>query len=168
MTFSDALQVAGIIVTSLVAAGIYILQQRLTDKQRIDNRLEVERSIGTKLYDIRYKDFSPKIHLYNVKLLNKKYFAQNKRSRVWGYPFHAAELYAANFDGLEFVTGIKEVKGKKYYQIGVIPYENILAVRPDGDGSFNGMIIYVKPRLVQLDKYSISYKSHRYYQINKK
>lgn len=168
MSLTDILQVVGIVVTSLVALSIYGLQQRLTDKQRIENRLEVERAFEGKLYDIHYKDSSSKIQLYNSKLLNKKYFTKNKRSIVWGYPFHAAELYSANFDGLEFVIGIEELKDKKYYKVGVIPYENILGVRPDGDGSFNGMIIYVKPRLIQLDKYSISYKAHRYHPIPKK
>ncbi len=46
---------------------------------------------------------------------------------------------------------------------GVIPYESILGVRPEGDGSFNGMILYVKPNLLQRDRYSIAYKSYRYY-----
>ena len=164
-TRSEYLELIGIIISAFVALGIYLLQKKLTDKQRVDHRLEVEEKVGKKLYDINYHDHSRKIQLYNAKLLNKRYFTQNKRNFWWGYPFHGAELYAANFDGLEFIVGIEEWDGQKYYQVGVIPYERILGIRPEGDGSFNGMIIYVKPRLLQRDKYSIAYKSYRYYPV---
>jgi|GEM_PF-2180629 len=167
-TRGDYLALAGIVVSGFIAIAIYLLQRRLSDKQRVENRLEVEEKARLKLYDIQYKDHSSKVHLYNAKLLNKKYFSQNKRDIFWGYPYHAAELYSANFDGLEFVVGIEEWDKKKYYKVGVIPYENVLGVRPEGDGSFNGMIIYVKPRLFQKDKYSIAYKSFRYYQAKSK
>jgi hypothetical protein len=164
-TRGDYLELVGIIVSGFVAAGIYVLQRRLTDKQRVDHRLEIEEKVGKKLYEIRYSDHSREVHLYNTKLLNKKYFTQNKRDFWWGYPFHGANLYQANFDGLEFIVGEEQWGGQKYYQVCVIPYERILGVRPEGDGSFNGMIIYVKPRLIQRDKYSIAYKSYRYYPV---
>lgn len=164
-TRSDYLELGGIVVSGFIAITIYLLQRRLSDKQRVDHRLDIEEKAGRKLYDIQYKDHSSKVHLYNAKLLNKKYFAQNKRNLVWGYPFHAAELYAANFDGLEFVVGIEEIAKKKYYKVGVIPYEHILGMKPDGDGSFNGMIFFVKPRLFQKDKYSIAYRSFRFYPV---
>jgi hypothetical protein len=159
----DYLALAGIIISGLIAFTIYLLQKRLSDKQRVDNRLDIEHKAGEKLYDVRYKDHSSDVQIYNAKLLNKKHFSENKRDIFWGYPYHAAELYAANFDGLEFVTGIEEWGGKKYYRVGVIPYENILGIKPDGDGSFNGMIIYARPRLLQRDKYAIAYKAYRYY-----
>lgn len=164
-TWSEYLELVGIVVSGLIAVAIYVLQRRITDKQRIDHRLEIETEIGQKLYDINYKDHSSKIHLYNAKLINKKYFSENKRSIIWGYPYHAAELYAANFDGLEFVVGIEKINGKKHYKVGVIPYEYILGIKPEGDGSFNGMIFFVKPRLFQKDEYSIAYRSFRFYPI---
>jgi hypothetical protein len=43
----------------------------------------------------------------------------------------------------------------------------VLGVRPEGDGSFNGLIFYVKPKLFQLDRYSIAYSKFRYYPIKK-
>jgi hypothetical protein len=162
-TRSEYLELAGIVVSGLIAFTIYLLQKRLSDKQRVENRLGIEQKVEQKLQDIRNKKHSSKIQLYNTKLLSKKYFSENKRDIWWGYPYHAAELYAANFDGLEFVTGIEEWNKKKYYRIGVIPYENILGIKPEGDGSFNGMIIYVKPRLWQRDRYAIAYKAYRYY-----
>ena len=165
---SDILQLIGIIISSVIAIGVYGLQKRLTEKQRVDNRLAIEEAVKGKLYDIRHNHGSRKVQLYNSRLLNKKYFTRNSRSLIWGYPFHAAELYMADFDGLEFITGIKDINKKKYYEIGVIPYENIIGVRPEGDGSFHGMVIYVKPKLLQLDKYSIAYKARRLYLIEKK
>jgi hypothetical protein len=165
-TRSDYLQTIGIAVSALVAVGVFLLEKRLTAKQRVDHRLEVQEKTKIKLYEIHYNNHSSKIQLYNSKLLNKKYFAENKRDVWWGYPYHAAELYAANFDGLEFVVSIEEWGGQKYYKVGVIPYERILGVRPEGDGSFNGTIFYVKPRLLQLDKYAVGYKSYRYYPTN--
>lgn len=162
---SEIIGLVSIVISAVIAVVLFILQRRLSDRQRIDNRLRLEEAFGHKFYDIHYKDHSSKVHLYNVKLLNKKYFTENKRSIVWGFPYHAAELYAANFDGMEFVVGIEKINGKKHYRVGVIPYERILAIRPDGDGSFNGMIIYVSPKLVQKDKYSIAYKSFRYYKV---
>lgn len=167
-TRSEYIEFAGIILTALVAFVIFLLQSRLTDKQRIDNRAELENRIGSKLYDIHYKDHSGKIQLYNSKLIGKTYFAENKRSFFWGYPFHGAELYEANFDGLEFVVGIEKWNNKKYYKVGVIPYERVLGVKPDGDGSFNGMIFYVKPRIFQLDRYSIAFTKFRYYEVENK
>jgi hypothetical protein len=162
---SDVIGLVGITISAVIAIVLFVLQRRLSDRQKIDNRLRIEETLGKKFYEINYKDHSRKIHLYNVKLLNKKYFSENKRNIIWGYPYHAAELYAANFDGMEFVIGIENIEGKKHYKVGVIPYERILAIRPEGDGSFNSMIIYVSPRLVQKDRYSIAYKSFRYYTI---
>lgn len=167
-TRSEYIELVGIIVSGFIAVAIYLLQRKITDKQRIDHRLEIEGKTGQKLHDIHYKDHSSKVHLYNSKLINKKYFSENKRSIIWGYPYHAAELYAANFDGLEFVVGIEKINDTKHYKIGVIPYEYILGIKPDGDGSFNGMIFFVKPRLFQKDKYSIAYRSFRFYPINTK
>ncbi len=162
-TRADYLALLGIVASGFIAFAIYLLQKRLSDKQKVEHRLEVEEKVGEKLYDIHYKDHSRKIQIYNAKLLNKKYFSENKRDFFWGYPFLAAELYAANFDGLEFAIGLEEWNKKKYYKIGVIPYENILSVKPNGDGSFNDVIIYAKPRLLQRDKYAIAYKTYRYY-----
>jgi hypothetical protein len=162
---NDVIGLVGIAISAVIAIVLFMLQRRLSDRQKIDNRLRIEETLGKKFYDIDYNDHSRKIQLYNVKLLDNKYFSENKRNAVWGYPYHAAELYAANFDGMEFVIGIENINGKKHYKVGVIPYERVLAIRPEGDGSFNGMIIYVSPRLVQMDKYSIAYKSFRYYKI---
>lgn len=164
-TRADYLQLISIIVSGVIAIIVYWLQRRLSDEQRVDHRLELEEKVGEKIYNIRFNNHFPKVQLYNAKLLNRKYFAKNKRDFFYGYPFHGAELYAANFDGLEFVVDVEEWNGKKYYKIGVIPYENILGVKPEGDGSFTGMIFYVKPCLLQKNKYSIAYKSFRYYLI---
>lgn len=162
---NEYLQLAGMLISGLIAFAIYLLQQQLTDKQRVDHRLEIENKAGQKLSEIRYRGHSSKVQLYNSKLLDSKHFSKNKRSIIWGYPYHAAELYSANFDGLEFVVGIEIVNNKKHYQVGVIPYEHILGIKPEGDGSFSGMIFYVRPRLIQRDKYSIAYRSFRYYPI---
>lgn len=164
---NEYLQLAGIFISGLIAFTIYLLQQKLSDKQQVDHRLEIENKAGQKLSDIRYQDHSSKVQLYNSKLLNSKHFSKNKRSVIWGYPYHGAELYSANFDGLEFVVGVEEINKVKHYKVGVIPYEHILGIKPDGDGSFSGMIFYVRPRLIQKDKYSIAYRSFRYYPIPK-
>lgn len=164
---NEYLQLVGILISSLTALTIYLLQQRLSDKQRVDHRLETEKKVGKKLSDTCYKSHSCKVQLYNSKLLNNKNFSKNKRSIIWGYPYHGAELFAANFDGLEFVVGINLINGKKHYKVGVIPYEHILGIKPKGDGSFSGLIFYVRPRLIQRDKYSIAYGSFRYYPIPK-
>lgn len=165
LSIENWINVVGILVGAALSISIYLLQQRLSDKQKIEHRLQLEREIGEKLSDIRYKKTNSKVQFYNTKLIDWGRFAENKRSFVWGYPYHAAELYSANFDGLEFVNGIEEWGDNKYYRVGVIDYERILSVRADGDGSFNGMILYVKPKLLQLDKYSIAYKTFRYYPI---
>lgn len=167
-TRGDYLQLMGIIVGIVVAYSIYLLQKRLSDKQKIEHRLDVEAKVGSKLYDILYKDSNPKVQLYNSRLIGKKRFAANKRSLLWGYPYHVAELYAANFDGLEFVVGIEKWGKDKFYKVGLISYERVLGVRAEGDSSFNGMIFYVLPKFFQLDKYSIAYKKFRYYPVNPK
>lgn len=159
----EYLELIGIIVSSVIAIILFFLQRRVSAKQKIDHRLEIEREIEKKLYDIRYNDSNSKVQLYNVRLLTSKKFSANRRSILWGYPYHSAELYAANFDGLEFVDGIEEWDGERYHRVGLISYDRILSVRPEGDGSFNGPIYYVRPKLLQLDKYSIAYKSFRYY-----
>lgn len=166
-TKSDSLQLIGIAVGTVVAFTVLLLQRKLSDKQRVDHRLDIEKKVGDKLYDIRYKDSNSKVQLYNSKLVGKSFFSNNKRSILWGYPYHGAELYTANFDGLEFVVGIEKRGNNKYYKVGVIPYEKILGVKPDGDGSFSGMIFYVKPKLLQKDKYSIAYSGFRNYPVPK-
>lgn len=164
---NEYLQLFGIFMSGAIAFTIYLLQQRLSDKQRVDHRLDIEKKAGQKLSDIRHDGHSSKIQIYNSKLLDSKQFSENKRSIVWGYPYHGAELYSANFDGLEFVVGIEVINNTKHYKVGVIPYEHILGIKPEGDGSFSGMIFYVRPRLIQRDKYSIAYRSFRYYPIPK-
>ncbi len=167
-TRGEYIELSALFVSGFIAVGIYLLQRRLSDKQRVDNRLEIEKSVGKKIYDIRYKDHSSKVQLYNAKLLNKRYFSENRRSIVWGYPYHSAELYAANFDGLEFTVSIEEIEGRKYYKVGIIPYEHVLGIKPEGDTSFSGMIFFVKPRFFQKDRYSIAYRSFRFYPVNPK
>jgi hypothetical protein len=162
---SDYLEVIGIIASVFIAIAVYLLQKKLSDKQKVDHRLEVEAKAGLKIQNITQNNESSKTQIYNSKLLNKKYFAQNKRDIVWGYPYHAAELYRANFDGLEFTVGIEKWKKKKLRKVGVLPFERILGIKAEGDGSFNGMIFYVKPKLLQRDKYAIAYGSYRYYDL---
>lgn len=157
------LDITSLIVSSAIAIGIYILQSKLSDRETIERRLEVEKEAGEKLSYIKRVNGNSKVQLYNSKLVGKKYFSSNKRSFLWGYPYHAAELYDLAFDGVEFVCGIEEWDRKKYYKVGVIPYLRILKLLKNGDGSFNGPIFYVKPRLIQLDKYSIAYFRFRYY-----
>ncbi len=41
-TRSDYLQLAGIFFSIVIAFGVHLLEQRLTDKQRVDHRLEIE------------------------------------------------------------------------------------------------------------------------------
>lgn len=165
MSMSDVIAIFGIIASITVAILIYLLQSRLTDKQKIENRLDLEKKLKQKLYHIHYDKHSSKVQLYNSKLIGKKNFANNKRTILWGYPFHAAELYQLNFDGIELVTDMIELDGEKYYKVGLIPYENVLGLSLDGDGSFNGYIFYVKPRLIQLNRYSIAYSRFRYYPV---
>lgn len=157
------LDIISVSVSSLIAVVIYILQSKLSDKETIDRRLEVEKEAGEKISYIKRVRGSSEVQLYNSKLIGKRYFSSNKRSLVWGYPYHAAELYDLAFDGVEFVCGIEEWNNKKYYKVGVVPYIRVLKLRKNGDGSFNGPIFYVKPRLIQLDKYSMPYSSFRYY-----
>lgn len=164
-TREEFLALVGIIISIFIAFAIYLLQKRLTDKQRVDHRLEIEDAVNKKLHAINYAKESRKVQLYNSKLINKRYFASNRRSIIWGYPYHGAALYGANFDGLEFIVSNEEWGGSKYQKVGVISYENILGIRPDGDGSFSGMIFYVKPKRLQKDKYSIAYDAFRYYKV---
>jgi hypothetical protein len=139
-TRSDFLQLSGILIGGLITIFLSLLNNKLTDKQRLDHRLQIDEVIGDELNNIRYNESSDKAQLYNTKLINKKYFTNNTRNIFWGYPYHAAGLYSANFDGLEFVTVIEEWEGKKYYKVGVVPYDRILGVKTDGDSSFNGLI----------------------------
>lgn len=164
-TRSEYLELISICISVVIAFTIYLLQRRLSDKQKVENRLEIEAKAGEKLREIRGKKHSSKVHLYNVKLIDKRYFSSNKRNLIWGLPYHAASLYAINFDGIEFALGVEEWGDQKYDRVGVVPFERILDVRLEGDGSFNGPIFYVRPRLFQRDKYSIAYKSFRYYPI---
>lgn len=163
---SDYLSLIGIFVSAIIAVALYFLQKRISDKQNVDHRLEIENAVGKKLNEMQHHKSSRKIQFYNVKLLNKRYFAENKRSRIWGYPYHGAEFHSVNFDGLEFVINIEKWNGKQYYKVGLVPFDRILGIKPDGDGSFSGMILFVKPKLLQRDKYSIAYTAFRYYRIN--
>ena len=158
--------IVSLILTSTIAIAIYLLQSKLSDKETIDRRLEVEKEAGEKLLFIKQQRGSSKVQLYNSKLIGKKYFSTNKRSAIWGFPYHAAELYDLAFDGVEFVCGIEERSDKKYFKVGVIPYLRILKLQKNGDGSFNGPIFYVKPKLLQLDRYSMAYSSFRYYLVS--
>lgn len=168
LTLDNWIGIGGVLVGSALSMVLYHLQQQLSDKQKLEHRLLIEKEFGKKLSDIRYKKSNSKIQLYNTKLLNGKGFAENKRSLLWGLPYHAAEVYSANFDGLELVVGIEQWGGRKYYKVGVIDYLRILNVRAEGDGSFNGMILYVRPKFIQKNKYSIAYKCFRYYPIDGK
>ena len=164
---SDILQMTSIIVSIILAIAIYLLQKQLSDKQKVDHRFEVEREAGKKFREIQARGYSSKIELYNVKLLNKKYFAKNKRSRIWGMPYHAAHFHAITFNGLEFAVSTEHWHGQDYIKVGLIPFERVLGIKLDGDGSFGGMIIYAKPLLLQKDKFAIAYKSFRYYPLER-
>jgi len=160
LTRSDWISIVGILISSIIAALLYILGKKIDDKQRIEHSLFIQDAISSVLLE------GPRdVELYNIKLYDKKHFEKNDRSMVWGYAYHGAGLYNYSFSHVEFVTEIVKWGKNKFYRVGLIPYKRILKIMPEGDSSTSKPVLFVTPRLLQLDKYSISYEKFIYYPL---
>lgn len=161
LTHSDWIALIGIVTSSIIAFLLYILGKKIDDKQRIEHILLIQDTIGNLL-----RDGPCDIELYNTKLYDKRQFEKNCRSRIWGYAYHGAGLYSYGFAYVEFITETINWGGEKFHRVGLIPYKRIFKVMPHGDGSTSKPVLFVSPKLLQHDKYSIAYEKFVYYKLN--
>ena len=176
MTLSDILAIIGIIVSSFIAYHLFFLNKRLTFKDSMSHGSEVRKIVDGLLMNIR-KGGSSKVELINVKRYKKDYPTKNNETRH-GYVYIGAELKGYSYDGVEFFNGLDEAyvtdddkitlketskqASFNVYTTGVIPYEWIEFVDPDGDDTSYRPQFFVKFK----GKYHLPYKSKRFYRLS--
>lgn len=160
-TRAELISIFGIGISTLIAILLYVLGKKISDAQQISHISHTQDTIDVTLNGAYAKD----VELYNSKLYTSKNFAKNKRSRIWGYSYHGAGLRGYDFEGVELIVKLVSWNKKKYHRVGIIPYDRILKVQPRGDSSTNKPILFVRPYIIQKDKYSIAYKKFVYYPI---
>lgn len=141
--------ILSLIVQSFIAYHIFFLSKRLSTKSKLEHREKLKEQAEKILRDIHSKGLSPKVYLVNINRYFKDY-PSNKEKRFSGYSHIRADIKATRFDGIEFFAEMpKEVykksdsrltfKGEKknklfnVYPVGIIPYEWIEYIDPEGD-----------------------------------
>ena len=182
MSLSDTLAIIGILVSAFIAYNIYFLQKRLTFRDEMLNAAQIREKVDVLLRDIR-NGTSSKIEFINVKRYKKDYPHNNEENRH-GYTYQAAELKGYSYDGVEFFNSIQEAyvdeqgkltleKTKKQasfnvYEVGVVPYEWIEYIDPDGDDTAYRPQFFSKFKgtIGKRGMLKVPYKNFRYYRLS--
>jgi hypothetical protein len=126
-----------------------ILSMRLTIKGHLEHKEKIKAKAEDLLAKMHSKKLRKKVYVVNVKRYLKDY-PTNKEKRFEGYSNIAAAIKATRYNGIEFFEGMprevyktpngeltfKSNDNKEEflaYPVGIVPYEWIEYVDPDGD-----------------------------------
>lgn len=141
--------IIGIIVGSFIAYHVYFLSKKINLKDKLVHKENIQKAVEPLLLNIK-KGLSSKTELINTKKYIK-YYPHNNKLNKNGYTYLRAELKSIRFDGIEFFCKVSElykdvngnftlknenesvIESKNVFEVGIIPYEWIEYVDPNGD-----------------------------------
>ncbi len=185
----NVLGVLQLLVGAFVAYHVFFLSKRLSNKAKLDHKEVIKNKAEDHLADINKKGLNREVYLVNINRYFKDY--PSNKEKIRGYSHIKAEIKATRFDGIEFFAGVvelyqteageyslKEDRGQRCsynaFQVGVVPYEWIEHIDPEGDEyayiplfycHFNGRI-YWKNNWKRFLPSGYPYKYLRYYKIS--
>ncbi len=146
---SNALEIIGIAVSIFIAYHIFFLSIRISNQSKLERKDKIKNIVDELLAKIHQKELRSKVYLVNINRYFKDY-PDNQEKLSSGYSHIHAEVKSARYNGIEFFCSMPEQayvsecgelsldkkKGKKaflVYPVGLVPYEWIEYVDPDGD-----------------------------------
>lgn len=136
-------------VGAFVAYHLYFLSKRVTSRQKLEHKDKVKAKADELCIKIFKENLRSKVYLVNV----NRYFTDYPSSseKIKGYAVIAGEIKTTRFDGVEFFCSLpkgvyrrpdgqltfdssdKNEKVQTVFPVGIVPYDWIEFVDPEGD-----------------------------------
>lgn len=146
---TNIFEIAGIGISVFIAYHIFFLSKRISNSSKLEHKEKVKNITQALLNKIHKDDLRSKVYLVNSNRYFKDY-PRNQEKLVSGYSHIRADVKAVRYNGIEFFCSMPEqgyftkdgnitlnpegnAKAFSVYQVGVIPYEWIEYVDPEGD-----------------------------------
>jgi len=141
--------VLSLIIQSFIAYHIFFLSKRLSTRAKLEHKEKIKQQAEKLLSEIHKRGLNSEVYLVNLSRYFKDY-PSNKEKRMSGYSHIKAEIKATRFDGIDFFAemprevyrrpdGKLSFKGKtkdklfNTYPVGLVPYDWIEYIDPEGD-----------------------------------
>jgi hypothetical protein len=181
MTLGDKLSIAGLVVSVIslcigtaVTIIVYRLSRKLDFRTRMQTRDELRGLVRTFAYDTENRGHNPEVRVVNADRYERDYDGGNKFTRH-GHVQLRAEYLGLRHNGIALIKEIKstwlDAEGRRVLrrtdtpaenvlEVGLVPFENIEHIDPDGNEYGHVPIIYARFRGRGRSPY-VSYTYHK-------
>lgn len=138
-----------LLIQGFIAYHVFWLSQKLSNKTKLEYKEKIKQKADELLSEISRKKLSRKVYLVNIDRYFKDY-PSNTEKNFEGYSHIRADIKAIHFDGIEFFAempvevyqkpnGNLSFKGTEKelvfncYPVGIVPYDWIEYIDPEGD-----------------------------------
>lgn len=156
----NGIEILGILISIFIAYHISFLSRGLSNQARLEHKEKVKKVADELVHKIHTRGLRNKVYLVNTNRYFKDY-PGNQEKLVSGYSHIRAEIKASRYNGLQFFCSMPEqaylntkgnisLKGSEaekvflVYPVGLVPYEWIEHIDPDGDEHGWVPLIYCK------------------------
>jgi len=157
---TNIFEIVGIVISVFIAYHIFFLSKRVSNSSKLEHKEKVKNIIQALLNKIHKDDLRSKVYIVNSNRYFKDYPGNQERI-ISGYSHIRADVKAVRYNGIEFFCSVPEQSyftkdgivtlnpvGNEVaflvYQVGVIPYEWIEHVDPEGDEYGHVPLFYCK------------------------
>jgi hypothetical protein len=158
--WDNILGVVGILISSFIAYHIFSLSKRISNRERLEHKEQIKEKADGLIAKIIREKLRRKVYLVNINRYFKDY-PSNEEKLLSGYSHIRAEIKATRFNGIEFFAGMPvqiyqkqngrlslkgydEEKVFIAFPVGLVPYEWIEYIDPDGDEYDYSPLVYCK------------------------
>lgn len=152
--------VLSIIIGAFIAYHVFFLSKRTSNKARLEHKEKIKEMADNLLAKIQREGLRSKVYLVNINRYFKDY-PSNKEKILSGYSHIHGEIKATRFNGVEFfaempvhifrkqngklsLKGTSQEKVFTAFPVGLVPYEWIEYIDPDGDEYDYSPLVYCK------------------------
>ncbi len=156
----NAVGMVSIIIGTFIAYHVFFLSKRISNRGRLEHKEKIKRAADDLLVKISREGLRRKVYIININRYFKDY-PSNKEKVFSGYSHIHSEIKSTRFNGIEFFAEMPvEIYRKKSgqlsrkgtskervfnaYPVGLVPYEWIEYIDPDGDEYDYSPLVYCK------------------------
>jgi len=144
---SCILTILDIVITGFIAYHIFYLSKRLSFKDKLNHKRDIEEKIEQILSEVWDKKHRNRVYLVDVDIYESAYpgYASKKRPSHLSGAIVRAGLNGVWIDRREIISYADE-NGEEFDTVraGLIPYEWIVDINIDGDSANTSPLIYCK------------------------
>lgn len=146
---SNLIQGLGILISAFIGYHIFFLSKRISNQTRLEHKEKLKKIADELISKIHSRGLRSKVYLVNTNRYFKDY-PGNQEKLISGYSHIHAEIKATRYNGIQFFCSMPEqayllasgelsLKGEEsekaflVYPVGLVPYEWIEYINPDGD-----------------------------------